>query len=484
MREAAVAALRRGVDAMLQRMLPSAWTTEGRGWQEHWPEAPLAGFYASCDGLMALARARSFVPVDFDRVVDQVLAHHLTPFVTPDVPAPDERAEQQRVVVLTTTMKLAKYLQAFAASGRPHAHSRRAKEVARVLVKEGRKLKAGWSYVLGDSTPAVVPTLEALRGLHASGLDDTAVTDSARLALAAIDWRDRIAKSWTIRDLVMWVVAVCELGLVPKYVGRQQVSQCLSKLIASDEAFQHAHWFHRFVNKRAIDNDYYSANVTLQLAHTVLMLIARNDLDAMYLRLVDPIIVQIATTIATNQLFTSTDKAYFWENADALLLLAAYLNTLETITMPITSGMFVSPRFFTSTRFMYDKKLAAILMPFGTDWADDVYKAFADTISMARLKPWRADQEHKDDVIIQTIWQRINEARVVVADCTGKNPNVFYELGIAHTIGKPVFICAQDRADIPFDVASIRSHTYKVTPSGIEQLKKELAQFVEEVKKS
>jgi hypothetical protein len=477
-------ALGAGVDTLLKRVLPSAWSPTGGGWQEHWPDAPRAGFYASCDGLIALARARAFVPLDFESITAQVLSQHLTPFVTGNVTPPDERAEHERAVVLTTTMKLAKYLQAYGAAGRPAAALRPAKFVARTLLREGRRLKTGWSYVLGDPKPAVVPTMEAVLGLRAAGLEDEAVTGAACDALAAIDWRAQLkGGAWTITDFVMWPVAITELSLIPRRLSRKDIAQCMTRVIGSDEAFQHAHWFRRFVNRRADTNDYYSANVTLLLASAVLRLVAADVLNDMYIRLTDSVVVQVATGLATNGVFQTTDKVYFWENAQALFLLDRYLETMESIAMPVSSGLFVSPRYFTTTRFAYDPKLATILMPFGADWASDVYTAFADTVKAAKFKAWRADEEHTDDVIIQTIWRRINESRFVIADCTGRNPNVFYELGIAHTIGKPVFICAQERNDIPFDVSAIRSTVYKVTPTGIGKLKSELAHFIEEVKK-
>lgn len=486
-RATALLALRAGVDALLERVLPSAWSPAGGGWQEHWPDAPLAGFYASCDGLIALAGARHFVALDFEPMVERVLSQHLTPFVTPHLTALDDRAERERAKVLTTTMKLAKYLQAYGAAGCPRTASPAAEAVARLLLDEGRRLKTGWSYVLGGTTPAIVPTMEAVLGLRASGLGDDAVTGAACDALAAIDWNAQLQGTWKMKDFAVWFIAITELNLAPRQVSRREIARCLTTLIGSDEAFQHPHWFHRFMNPRADEDDYYSANVTLHLAGAILRLVDRGLISDMYLRLVDSVTLPVASALKRGGIFQTTDKLYFWENAQALFLLIRYLQMrekMDNLATSLTPGMFVSPRYFTTTRFAYDPKLVTILMPFGPEWASDVYAAYAATVKAAKLKPWRADEEYTDDVIIQTIWRRINEARFIIADCTGRNPNVFYELGIAHTIGKPVFICAQDRNDIPFDVSAIRSTIYKVTPSGIEKLKKELARFIEEIKKS
>jgi len=65
------------------------------------------------------------------------------------------------------------------------------------------------------------------------------------------------------------------------------------------------------------------------------------------------------------------------------------------------------------------------------------------------------------------IWEAICAARIIVADCTGRNPNVFYEAGLAHTVGKPVVLLTQNKDDIPFDLRHIRYIDYEFTPRGM-----------------
>ncbi len=61
--------------------------------------------------------------------------------------------------------------------------------------------------------------------------------------------------------------------------------------------------------------------------------------------------------------------------------------------------------------------------------------------------------------IMDQVWQGIRGADAVVADITGKNPNVFYEIGLAHALGKEVILISQD-PEAPFDVRSSRRVTY------------------------
>lgn len=83
--------------------------------------------------------------------------------------------------------------------------------------------------------------------------------------------------------------------------------------------------------------------------------------------------------------------------------------------------------------------------------------------------------------IMESIWTYINQAKAVIIDLSDKNPNVFYELGICHTIGKPVIaICDKESlandygGSLPFDIGVINTIFYKNQGNGMEELKKAL----------
>lgn len=125
-----------------------------------------------------------------------------------------------------------------------------------------------------------------------------------------------------------------------------------------------------------------------------------------------------------------------------------------------------------------------VLMPFSED-LKPVYEVHIKTVAKKLgLIALRADNFFSAGTIISEIWNAINETRILIADCTGRNPNVFYELGIAHTLGKPVILIAQCVDDIPFDIRHIRTILYEFTPRGMldfeaaveTTLKHELAQ--------
>ncbi|MBT9132343.1 MAG: hypothetical protein DDT32_00931 [Syntrophomonadaceae bacterium] len=65
------------------------------------------------------------------------------------------------------------------------------------------------------------------------------------------------------------------------------------------------------------------------------------------------------------------------------------------------------------------------------------------------------------------VWHIIARARVVICDCSGRNPNVFYEVGIAHALGREVILITQSENDIPFDLRHIRYISYLNNNEGL-----------------
>jgi len=61
------------------------------------------------------------------------------------------------------------------------------------------------------------------------------------------------------------------------------------------------------------------------------------------------------------------------------------------------------------------------------------------------------------------VWAGIRRAKVLVAELTTRNPNVFYELGLAHALRKPVVLVSSNQDDVPFDLQHIRVIYYDVT---------------------
>lgn len=84
--------------------------------------------------------------------------------------------------------------------------------------------------------------------------------------------------------------------------------------------------------------------------------------------------------------------------------------------------------------------------------ADDVFSyVVTPALREVGLQPYRSDLDPTPGQINQQMLRRLLEARVVIADLTGRNPNVFYEFGIVHAFARPVIALADSARSIPFD---------------------------------
>jgi hypothetical protein len=127
------------------------------------------------------------------------------------------------------------------------------------------------------------------------------------------------------------------------------------------------------------------------------------------------------------------------------------------------NALFLGPeRLYAPARDRPDPHAATcfIVMPFGEEWSPEVHRILARACEAAGVRSVRGDDLFTPTDILEDIWQSINTSDFVVADITGRNPNVLYELGIAHTLAKPVLILSQHAADIPIDLATRRVILY------------------------
>jgi hypothetical protein len=98
-----------------------------------------------------------------------------------------------------------------------------------------------------------------------------------------------------------------------------------------------------------------------------------------------------------------------------------------------------------------------VMMPFALPLGDYYSKIYEPAIRKAGLNPIRADNDiFGTGKIIDQIWSGITTAKVLIAELTSRNPNVFYELGLAHALRKPVVLVSSNEEDVPFDLKHIR----------------------------
>lgn len=124
-----------------------------------------------------------------------------------------------------------------------------------------------------------------------------------------------------------------------------------------------------------------------------------------------------------------------------------------------------------------------VLMSFDPDFKPIYATHISRVAKKLRLTVGRADDFFTAHSVMVDVWTAVYRSRVVIADCTGRNPNVFYEIGMAHTAGKPVILITRDEADVPFDLRHLRHITYAYTPPGMDAFEDALERTLQDVLK-
>jgi hypothetical protein len=122
------------------------------------------------------------------------------------------------------------------------------------------------------------------------------------------------------------------------------------------------------------------------------------------------------------------------------------------------------------------KPFCFVLMPFSESFSDIYELGIKEACNDAGAYCERVDEQIFQERILDRIYNQIAKADIIIADMTGKNPNVFYEVGYAHALGKNTILLTQHSEDIPFDFKHFPHIIYN---NKIKQLKEELNKRIE-----
>lgn len=177
------------------------------------------------------------------------------------------------------------------------------------------------------------------------------------------------------------------------------------------------------------------------------------------------------------QIFSAHDRAFSGEASRAARAAASAYSQCSRWAWQFRSKKMNVDPIFQSNDTRVILKQAFIIMPFGEGWSTTVEKAVRKLLSDLGYSAIRADDMFGQN-IMEDIWKGILRSEVVICDTTGRNPNVYYELGLCHAIGKNVILITQDTKDIPFDVRHLRHVVYSNTIDGFDRLQRGLIGFI------
>jgi hypothetical protein len=124
-----------------------------------------------------------------------------------------------------------------------------------------------------------------------------------------------------------------------------------------------------------------------------------------------------------------------------------------------------------------------VVMPFGQPWSQDVFnEMFKPGIEDAGFVVFRGDSIVRVGDLSTNVWRSITQAGLIVAEVSVPNPNVYYEIGLADAVGKPVFLFKQERVTLPADFGGIHYYNYHLDAltAGRQKLAGELKKWAED----
>jgi hypothetical protein len=153
---------------------------------------------------------------------------------------------------------------------------------------------------------------------------------------------------------------------------------------------------------------------------------------------------------------------------------------LHTLDRRDSRRVNVAPKFFEMPALPVVWDLVAVVMPLQKDFSR-VFEVVELACSSAHLHCRRGDDVWDDSAAMQDVFNLIFHSGIVIADFTGRNPNVMYEIGMAHSLGKHVVPISQSLDDVPFDLISHRVLKYSADPDGLLVLQARLEEALRQV---
>jgi len=167
--------------------------------------------------------------------------------------------------------------------------------------------------------------------------------------------------------------------------------------------------------------------------------------------------------------------------------LGVYLDVLDASALQLKRDViFLGPERLFPVAFADEGETGTqtcfLVMPFSYAWSNDVHQTLTRACKSLSVQAVRGDDVFTPTDILVDIWRSLNAADFVIADITGRNPNVLYELGIAHTLAKPVLIISRNAADIPIDLSTRRVILYgQKEENWREDLELKVSQAISEI---
>jgi hypothetical protein len=124
---------------------------------------------------------------------------------------------------------------------------------------------------------------------------------------------------------------------------------------------------------------------------------------------------------------------------------------------------------FSGRGFTMQPRTCLVVMPLEAYWSDALWMHLQQTLRSVGWDSYRAGALYAQNILDDT-WQALNEVEVVLFDLTYKHPDVFYKIGMAHTLGKKIILITQHARDLPPDFQRFAHVVYDNNIHGLQRL--------------
>lgn len=183
------------------------------------------------------------------------------------------------------------------------------------------------------------------------------------------------------------------------------------------------------------------------------------------------------------QIYTLNDRLIQseerWRDVNHLLLRKEYLENAESIQTlhKIHYTEFLKSNGIQENDLNVNKRLIFVLTPFNTQFYNE-FMTIKEVCTNMGFTCIRGDEKQFKGDIFPEMLKYIVQARIIIANINGRNPNVLYELGVAQALDKSVILVSKEPKDLPIDIQSQRFLIYSDSTTLADSLKTELQKLI------
>lgn len=128
-----------------------------------------------------------------------------------------------------------------------------------------------------------------------------------------------------------------------------------------------------------------------------------------------------------------------------------------------------------------ERPKAFIVMQFSEPYNELYQEVIHRICEEFKIDAIRVDEVYGPGIIVADIVKQIVESKIIIAEITPANPNVYYEIGYAHALDKPTILIADRKTELPFDVSPFRVLFYENTIAGKKRIEDGLRRHLESI---